>query len=99
MIGILGLFYELGKDLKKHFDWEVEDKLVDRQWLDKSGFKDSMGREGYVLRWSDNKKLESWRLSGYEIVFEIDKSKRVRRRIIQAPKDNPLVLVGRKRDD
>ncbi len=31
MIEILGLLHGLGKDLKKYFDWEVEDKLVDRQ--------------------------------------------------------------------
>ncbi len=99
MIEILGLLYGLGKDLKKYFDWEVEDKLVDRQWLDKSGFKDHMEREGYILRWSSNDKLESWLLSGYEIAYEIDKSKRVRRRIIRAPKDDPIVLIGRKKDD
>ena len=96
MIEILGLLYGLGKDLKTYFDWEVEDKLVDRQWLDKSGFKDHMEREGYILRWSADGKLESWLLSGYEIAYEIDKSKRVRRRIVRAPRDKPDVLIGKK---
>ncbi len=96
MIEILGLLYGLGKDLKKYFDWEVEDKLVDRQWLDKSGFKDHMKREGYILRWSADGKLESWLLSGYEIAYEIDKSKRVRRRVVRAPRDKPDVLIGKK---
>ena len=99
MIEILGLLYGLGRDLKKYFDWKVEDKLVDRQWLDLSGFKDNMEREGYIVSWSADDKVNSRLLSGYEIVYEIDKSKRVRRRIVRAPKDNPLVLIGRKSND
>jgi hypothetical protein len=98
MIEMLGLLYVIGKDLKQYFDWKVEDKLVDRQWLDKSGFKDQMEREGYILKWSADAKLESWLLSGYEIVYEIDKPKRVRRRIVRAPRNRPDVLIGKKRE-
>ena len=98
MIEILGLLYGLGKDLKKYFEWDVEDKLVDSQWLDLSGFRDQMEKADYNLRWSVEKKVESWLLSGYEIVYEIEKIKRVRRRIVRGPKDNPLILIGKKRD-
>lgn len=98
MIEILGLLYVVGKDIKKYFDWDVEDKLVDRRWLDLSGFKDRMEREGYIVRWSADGKLESWLLSGYEIAYEIEKSKRVRRRIVRAPRDRPDVLICKKRE-
>ena len=96
MIEILGLLYGLGKDLKQYFEWDVKDKLVDSQWLDLSGFRDQMEKTGYDLRWSVEKKVESWLLSGYEIVYEIEKIKRVRRRIVRGPKDNPLILIGKK---
>jgi hypothetical protein len=58
-----------------------------------------MEQAGYVLRWSADGKVESWLLKGHELVYEIEKSKRVRRRIIRGPKDNPLILIGKKRDD
>jgi len=99
MIEILGLLYGIGKDLKKYFEWDVEDKLVDSQWLDLSGFRDQMEQAGYVLRWSVEDKVESWLLKGYELVYAIEKSRRVRSRIVRGPKDNPLILIGKKRDD
>ena len=98
MIEILGLLYGLGKDLKTYFEWDVEDKLVDRNWLELSKFKDRVEREGYIVSWSAENKMESRLLSGYEIVYEIDKSKRVRRRIVRGPKHDLLVLIGKKSD-
>ena len=99
MIEILGFLYGLGKDLKKYIEWDVEDKVVDREWLNLSGFKVHMELEGYNLKWCLLEKVESRLLSGYEVAYEIDKSKRVRRRIVRGPEHHRSVLIGRKSDD
>ena len=98
MIEILGFLYGLGKELKNYIEWDVEDKLVDREWLDLSGFKDHLQQEGYTLSWSRPEKVESRVLSGYEIAYEIDKVRRIRRRIMRGPEHDRLVLIGKKSD-
>ena len=49
MIELLGLFYGITKDIKDYFSWDEEAKLVDREWLEKSGFRRLMEEKGYKL--------------------------------------------------
>ena len=92
MIEFVGLVYEFAKDLGKWLSWKEEDKVVDRAWLEKSGFQEHYKSQGYKLRWSTFEKVESHKLSGYEIIYEIDKTKRLRRRIVR----RDVILMGKK---
>jgi hypothetical protein len=94
MIEWLGFLYGLAKDIKSYLTWGEETKLVDREWLKKSGFEDLMNNKGYKLRWTTPEKIETRKLDGYEIIYEIDKSKCVRRRIVRGRE--PLTLLGKK---
>jgi hypothetical protein len=51
MIEYLGFINVLGKDIKEYYALKEETKLVDREWLDRSGFKHLMASKGYELRW------------------------------------------------
>jgi hypothetical protein len=53
-----------------------------------------MKNQGYKLRWTTPEKNEIRKLDGYEILYEIDKLKRVRRRIVRGRE--PLTLLGKK---
>jgi hypothetical protein len=94
MIEYLGLLYALAKDIKSCLTWSEEAKLVDREWLKTSGFEEFMKNQGYKLRWTTPEKVETRKLYGYEIIYEIDKSNRVRRRIVRGRE--PLTLLGKK---
>jgi hypothetical protein len=94
MIEYLGFLYGVAKDIKEYLTWREEMKVVDREWLEKSGFGKIMESQGYKLYWSRPDKIETRILDGYEIIFEIDKSKRIRRRIVRGRE--PLVLIGKK---
>lgn len=96
MIECLGLFYTVAKDIKDYLTWSEETKVVDREWLEKSGFGRLMESQGYKLLWSRPEKIETRKLDGYEIIFEIDKSRRIRRRIERGRE--PVVLLGKKKD-
>jgi hypothetical protein len=88
-----GFIYALGKDLYKKFSWsEEEAKLVEFEWVESSGFKEKIEKEGYVIVWSKPDKAETRILDGYEYMYEIDESKKVRRKIVL--KDG-LVLLGK----
>ncbi len=91
MIDILGFLYDIAKDIKEYLDWNEEDKLVDFNWPEKSGLKAKAEAEGMTIRWCKPDKLVSRQIDGYEIIYEIDKKKRVRRRLVL--KDG-LVLIG-----
>ncbi|KQW76334.1 hypothetical protein [Methylibium sp. Root1272] len=93
MIDLLGFLYEIGKDLKEHHEWKEEDKLVDLPWVQKSGFDKSAEANGYKLCWSRPDRIESLKLDGYEVMFELDRSARTRRRLVAR---DGLVLVGKK---
>lgn len=93
MIDLLGFLYEVGKDLKEHYEWKEEDKLVDLPWVEKSGFDKAAEANGYKLHWSRPDHIESRKLDGYEVMFELDKSARVRRRLVAR---DGLVLLGKK---
>ena len=79
MIESLGFFYGIAKEIKEYLSWDEEAKVVDREWLDKSGFGKLMENEGYNLRWTISDKVETRKLDGYEIIDEIDKLKKVKR--------------------
>lgn len=95
MIEWLGFLYGLTKDLNKYLKWTEESKLVNTTWLGKSGFKTQMEQEGFKLRWSRPENIESRRLDGWEIVYQVDKSKRIRYRLVRI---DDLVLIGRRRE-
>jgi hypothetical protein len=97
MIEYLGFIYSVGKDIKDYLAWHEETKVVDREWLEKSGFGKLMESQGYKLLWSLPDKIETRKLSGYEIIFEIDESRRIRRRIVRGRE--PLVLIGKRKND
>jgi len=92
MIEWLGFIYSLSKNLKDYLQYEEKDKLVDIVWPQKSGFDQKWKEKGYQLRWSRPDKVESRRLDGWEILYEIDKIKRLRHRLIL--KDG-MVLIGK----
>jgi hypothetical protein len=92
MLEWLGLIYGIAKDLKDYLRYEEEDKLVDSNWPAKSGFDEKWRQEGYQLRWSRPDKIETRRLEGWEVLYEVDKIRRVRRRI--ALRDG-MVLIGK----
>lgn len=92
MLELLGLLYGIAKDLKDYLEYEEEDKLVDSGWLDKSGFDEKWKKKGYELRWSRPDKIESRRLDGWEILYEVDKIRRMRRRIVLR---DGMVLIGK----
>mgnify|MGYP007047156788 CR=1 FL=1 len=94
MIEIFGLLYGVGKDIMGYLQWSEDAKLVDGTWLEKSGFQDAMENEGYTLRWVRTDKCEAAKLDGYEIVYEIDKDERKRRRIERHGVTDKLVLMG-----
>ncbi len=90
----MSLIYTLIKDVVGYLEWdEDEPKLVDWQWLEASGMRQESADQGIELKWCSPEKLESRLLSGNEIIFEVDKVKRSRRRIVL--KDG-LVLIGKK---
>jgi len=95
MIEYLGFLYGVAKDIKEYLKWNEETKSVDREWLEKSGFGKEMGNRGYKLYWSRPEKIETRKLDGYEIIFEIDKLKRIRRRIERTSERDSLILLGK----
>lgn len=96
MIAYLGFLYGLAKDIKDWLKWDEETKIVDREWLEKSGFGKEMETHGYKLRWSRPEKVETRRHDGYELIFEIDQIKRIRRRIERVSGKDVLILIGKK---
>ena len=93
MIEWLGLLYGLAKDLKDYVQWNEEEKLVDMGWPEKSGFQAQAERNSLKLSWSTAEKVQSRLLDGYEVMYEIDKVKRVRRKIVL--KDG-MILLGKR---
>lgn len=92
MIEWAGLLYGIVKDLKQLIEYKEEDKLVDINWPEKSGFGNEWSEKGYKLRWERPDKIESRRLEGWEVLYEVDKIKRLRRRIVLR---DSLVLIGK----
>lgn len=92
MIEYAGLLYGFLKDLKKFLSFEEEDKLVEMSWLKESGFGDAAEKSGFDLRWTVPKKVETRKLDGYQILYEIDDKARKKRRIVL---EDGTVLMGK----
>jgi len=92
MIEIAGLIYDLVKDVKKYLEWKEETKLVDFKWPEYTGFSAKLAESGRTVAWARPDRVERLLHEGCEIAFEIDKAKRIRRRIVL--KDG-LVLMSK----
>lgn len=90
-----GTLWGIASEIKDYLAWEEETKVVDRDWLEKSGFQKECENRGYKIRWTVFAKIETRKLEGYEEMFEVDKFKRIRRHIERGGKDK-LVLLGKK---
>jgi len=95
MIEYLGLGYGILKDIASYLSFDEEDKTVDMKWLDISGFKKKAESDGFELRWVKLSNVESKKFDGFEIMYEVDKAARKRRRLIV---NNELILMGKKED-
>lgn len=93
MIELLGFVYDLVKDIKEYLEWDEEEKLVDINWPEKSGLKMKAEAEGMKISWIRPDRLDSLQLDGYELIYEVDKVKRIRRKLVLY---DGLVLVGKK---
>ncbi|MBK7899476.1 MAG: hypothetical protein KA603_10330 [Azonexus sp.] len=91
MIDILGFAYTVAKDINEYLKWTEEEKLVDFSWPEKSGLKASYEANGYSIAFVRPDRIASLQLDGTEIVYEIDKRKRIKRRVVLR---DGLVLVG-----
>ena len=68
-------------------------------WIEKSGLKKKKKDEGFSLRWSRPEKIESHKLDGYDVVYEFDKIKRVKRKIVTGNRNEvELILIEKKTD-
>ncbi len=86
--------YTAGKDIKEHFEVkELDPKLVDLSWVEKSGFDKASAEAGYTLVWSRPDRVASRELDGYEVMYEVDRDARTRRRLVVR---DGLVLLGKK---
>jgi hypothetical protein len=74
-------------------EWKQEDKLVELPWVEASGFNRVAEANGYKLYWSRPDRIESRKIDGYEVMFELDEVARMRRRLVTR---DGLVLLGRK---
>ena len=88
--------YEAGKDFKDHFEIKESDpKLVDFEWATKSGFQAKAEADGYQISWSRPERVASRELDGYEVMYEIDKNAKIKRKLVLY---DGMVLIGRKKE-
>jgi hypothetical protein len=93
MIELAGLLYTIFKDLKDYLKFDEEDKLVSSDWLEKSGFRETAEKAGFKLYWSRPENVADRELEGYEVMFEVDRLKRIRRRLVRY---DGTVLLGKR---
>ncbi len=93
MIEWLGLLYTIAKDLKEYGTCDEEEKLIDSDWLEKSGFKDELQSKGMTPRWSNPDKVASRQLDGWDIIYEIDGIRRIRRKLVLR---DGMILIGKR---
>lgn len=92
MIEWIGLLYTFAKDLRDHVKWDEAVKTVDMDWLEKSGFKAALEAKDIELRWSKPERVLTLQFDGWDVVYELDKGNRVRRKLVLR---DGLTLVGR----
>ncbi len=96
MFELAGLAYDLVKDLAKYLEWKEEDKLVDFRWPEYSGFSAKVAEAGKSVFWSKPDLVQRRMHEGCELAYEVDKGKRVRRRIVLR---DGLVLMSKPKDN
>ncbi len=95
MIEIAGFLYALSNDVVKALQYREEEKLVEIRWPEISGLQSEAEERGVKLSWSRPEKVESRLLQGYEIIYEVDKINRVKRKLVLR---DGLVLIARQID-
>ncbi len=96
--GGIGLLYGVLKDIKEYLTYTDEDKRIDSVWLEKSGFKVTAEQNGFQLRLARPDRIASLELDGWEVMYEIDKIKRIRRRIVRENHNGSVdnILMGKR---
>jgi hypothetical protein len=83
MLDLLGVFYDVTKDVKAYFAWkDGTDQLVDINWPQTSGLQAEAAKAGFALRWVRPDEVETRKLEGYEVVLKHDMNERIRRRLV-----------------
>lgn len=86
--------YEAVKGIKDHFEVkEGEPKLIDFEWVRKSGFQTHAEAQGLQLGFTRPEKVASRELDGYEIMYEVDMATKTKRKLVLYDKS---VLIGKK---
>jgi hypothetical protein len=92
MIDLLGFIYDVAKDIKEHYTWKDQEKLVDFSWPEKSGLKAKVEEKGMKMAWCRPDRVASLQLDGWKHIFEFDEKARIRSTLVL--KDG-LVLMGK----
>jgi hypothetical protein len=87
-----GLLYSVGKDIHGYLKWEVRDKRVDREWLEKSGFLVQCEANGIKLGWVNAEHVASKELDGWAVLYELDKPNRIRYRLVRKGGEVPALM-------
>lgn len=103
IVNLAGLVYTIGKDVwtyvqdQKDKDKYVEkDRLVENKYLEDSGLKAAWEKEGYQLRWTVPKKVETRKLQGYEILYGVDDKQK---EIFSLKLMDGSILMGKKENE
>ncbi|CAN7791023.1 hypothetical protein LJR034_009112 [Caballeronia sp. LjRoot34] len=86
------LIYTVAKDVKAYLKWEEKDKPVDREWTEKSGFRKQCEAGGIELKWINAERIATKELDGWAVLYELDKTNRIRRRLIRSGPEVPTLM-------
>ncbi|NIE64112.1 hypothetical protein [Burkholderia sp. Ax-1719] len=92
MIEWLGLAYTIGKDLVRGLMWEEQEKLVDGDWLQKSGFGEEARAKGVDLYWSRPDRVATRETEGWAVMYAEDAKAGVRYKLVRY---DGTTLMGR----
>ncbi len=92
---MLDLIYQIGKDVigiaKGKYEWKADIKNVNLEYIEKSGLKEKIKSDGYSFKWSLLNNVETLKLDGWEIIYEIDETTRTKYQLVV---NNELTLIG-----
>lgn len=91
------LLYDVAKDIKTYLKWDEKSKLIDFDWLGKSGFVSDCEAQGIEVHVFNSERVESAKLDGWEILYELDKPNRIRFRLVLKGREIPTVMGRRKK--
>lgn len=87
--------YEAVKDIENHFEVkEGEPKLIDFEWVQKSGFQQRLEGEGYELGFVKRQRIASKELDGFKVMYEVERGNKIKRKLVLY---DGLTLMGRKK--